>query len=966
MLSSRYLLSLLAFSLFSISLSAQLLDHRQGELIVRLQEGVDGKTWASDQSTIQSFERLSIPLNIWLLRFDFEEYALGDIRQDLQKQEVVLNTQTNRLVQLRNTPNDQLFGQQWQHRNIGQSGGLVDADFDTDLAWDVTTGGLTPNGDTIVVCVIDNGIDTDHPDLVNQIWINRDEVPDNGIDDDNNGYIDDVMGWDTRFENNDVDGGAHGTSVCGLVGAEGNNEIGVSGINWNVQIMMVRSRFQTAESEVIQAYSYALEARMAYDSTGGAEGAYVVVTNASWGLDRGQAEDSPIWCDLYDVLGQHGIVNVGATANLNIDVDIEGDLPTTCPSEFLIGVTNLRDDDMKRTDAAFGSVSIDLGAYGEGTFTTTINGNYGEFNGTSAAAPNVAGAIALLYSAPCAAFGELLESDPAGAALFIKDAILNTVTPNADLAGITVTGGRLNINDAMVELMSFCDACLAPTSEVLSLAGANAVEINWSTISSVERVDLRYRLTGSSDWITLTDVSPPYLLDGLSTCTSYEYQLLTNCSGATGNGTISSFTTDGCCSLPAELEFEVLSPTAVALNWSSVLAAVGFNLRYRIIGSGDWQETEIVGGSTFLTNLQACSDYELQIQTDCDTAITNFGLYQQFSTSGCGTCLDADYCQPATLNNNSEWIAAVNLGNLINQISAAEPLGYRNYGFGLQAPELVPGGVYPFIGQPGYSGTEFSEEFKIWIDLDQNGFFTSGEVVAEVNAAGGDAARADILIPESTPLGLTRMRVAMEFSNVNSACPVTTRTGEIEDYCVEIVESPGCVPPEQIWIDLTEDLVSIINWSSSAAPGGDYVLRYRLLGTSEWTTVEVSGNSYELDLSDQCSVFELQIASKCGSTPGAFSTTGFNSCTSTSDPESDILWSLAPNPADDFSQVRFGAEERMTLLEVFDLNGRRIAHYQMEDVSLFNLPTAELVAGVYLVRVSLQGGRQAVKRLMVR
>ncbi|MEM7572791.1 MAG: S8 family serine peptidase [Bacteroidota bacterium] len=963
---SRYLLSLLASLLFSFSISAQLLDHRQGELIVQLQETIDGKSWAAEQPAIEFFERLSIPLNIWLLRFDHSEHALMGMQDDLQKQKAVLSCQRNRLVKLRNTPNDALYGQQWQHRNIGQSGGLIDADFDTEFAWDVTTGGLTANGDTIVVCVIDNGVDTDHPDLMNQIWINRDEIPENGMDDDNNGYIDDVMGWDTRFENNDIDGGAHGTSVAGLIGAEGNNTIGVAGVNWNVQMMVVRSRFQTAESEVIQAYSYALEARMAYDSTGGAEGAYVVATNASWGLDRGQAEDSPIWCALYDVLGEEGILNVGATANLNLDVEQEGDLPTTCPSEYLIGVTNLRDDDMKRTDAAFGNISIDLGAYGENTFTTTINSNYGLFNGTSAATPNVTGAIALLYSAPCSAFGELLESDPAGAALFVKDAILNSVTANADLATITVTGGRLNINDAMMELMSFCDACLAPSSEALSLEGANAVRINWSTISSVDRVDLRYRSSGSSDWVTLSDVSPPYLLEGLSSCTSYEYQLLTDCTAASGSGPITSFITDGCCNLPLDLGIEILSPSAVALNWPAVLAATEYNLRYRIVGSGDWLETDALGGSLFLTNLQACSDYEIEIQTDCDTAITNFGLYQQFSTSGCGTCLDADYCQPPTLNNSSEWISEVNLGNLLDQLSEAEPLGYRNYGLGVEAPELVPGGVYPFSGQPAYSGTAFSEEFKIWIDLDQNGFFSSNEIVFEESAAGGEAARGDILIPENTPLGLTRMRIVMEFSNVNSACPVSTRTGEIEDYCVRIVESPGCVAPDRIWIDLTDDLVSVVNWTASAAPGGDYVLRYRLLGTSEWTTVEVSGNSFELDLSDQCAVFELQIASNCGGSTGAFSTAGFNSCTSTSEPEDHPVWSLAPNPADDFSQISVAAENPIEVLKLFDLNGRELASYQLNGVAQFRLPTSDLASGVYLIRLQTAGGREGVKRLLVR
>ena len=148
---------------------------------------------------------------------------------------------------------------------------------------------------------------------------------------------------------------------------------------------------------------------MRYDETEGAEGAYVVATNASWGLTGGQPADSPIWCDLYDVLGANGILNMGATANQNLDIDVVGDLPTACPSDFLISVTNLNDNDQKVTAAGFGSSTIDIGAYGEGAFTTTIGGGYGTFAGTSAATPAVSGAVGLLYSAPCAAFGELLE-----------------------------------------------------------------------------------------------------------------------------------------------------------------------------------------------------------------------------------------------------------------------------------------------------------------------------------------------------------------------------------------------------------------------------------------------------------------------------------------------------------------------------------------------------------------------------
>ena len=170
------------------------------------------------------------------------------------------------------------------------------------------------------------------------------KLPDNGIDDDNNGYVDDYNGFDSAADDGDPNAepfNAHGTPVAGIIGAVGDNELGVTGVNWDVKIMTVRNAFLDSESEVLQAYLYVLDQRRRYDASGGTEGAYVVATNASWGRAYGDVADSPIWCGLYDDLGEAGILNVGATANANIDVDAVGDLPTNCPSDYLIGVTNL-------------------------------------------------------------------------------------------------------------------------------------------------------------------------------------------------------------------------------------------------------------------------------------------------------------------------------------------------------------------------------------------------------------------------------------------------------------------------------------------------------------------------------------------------------------------------------------------------------------------------------------------------
>lgn len=456
----KYLLFGLLFSISQVILAQQVIlpeAYVPGDVLVKvddptaLAEVVYNLQIINGANTNLTVAReVSRPVNIWLLTFDVSAISHDDMINALYSNHHILIAQNNHYIQNRaTTPNDPTFGTQWHHVDGS------DNDIDSDLAWDITTGGTTINGDEIVVCVIeDGGAKWDHADLIANHWINVNEIDGNLIDDDGNGYVDDYNGWNSGNNTDNIATGGHGTNVTGMIGAVGNNALNVSGINWNVKIMQVDMSSTLNEASVIAAYTYPLVMRQLYTSSGGTQGAFVVATNASWGIDNANPNSYPLWCDFYNTLGQDGILNCGATANNNVNIDVVGDMPTACSSPYMISVTATNSSDV-RTFSGYGQTTIDLGAPGEAVVTTANTGTTST-SGTSFASPLTAGVIALLYAVPCQDLADLAMSDPQAAADQIRTALLDGTDPVPNLTTECVTGGRLNANNSALLILNGC------------------------------------------------------------------------------------------------------------------------------------------------------------------------------------------------------------------------------------------------------------------------------------------------------------------------------------------------------------------------------------------------------------------------------------------------------------------------------------------------------------------------------
>ncbi len=355
-----------------------------------------------------------------------EGRSVEDFIEELNSKDYVEFAEPNFIYRVNVIPNDDFLFYQWNLQKIQA--------FDT---WELTTG-----SDNVVVAIVDTGVDYNHPDLQSNLWKNPDEVCDNGIDDDNNGYIDDCYGWDAYKEIGNGYRGDHGTHVAGIIAAVANNTIGVAGVAPGVKVLSCNASNLSGRGlyheDIAECFAYILKQKFY-------KGVNVVAVNGSFGgYNYSKAAEKFI-----ELLDKFGLIFVVAAGNERINNDKIPAFPCSYRTDNVIcvGATDINDKKPYYSNYGFNTVHISapgdkiLSTVRYSVFNSDLNTyGYMEFSGTSMASPHVAAAVGLLKS---------FEPDLTPAQ--VRERILSTAEPVSSLYGKNSVCGRLNIYDMLID-----------------------------------------------------------------------------------------------------------------------------------------------------------------------------------------------------------------------------------------------------------------------------------------------------------------------------------------------------------------------------------------------------------------------------------------------------------------------------------------------------------------------------------
>ncbi|MCY3414126.1 MAG: S8 family serine peptidase [Candidatus Heimdallarchaeota archaeon] len=575
--------------------------------------------------------------------------------RSIEKLPGVLSVQYNEQYTIEAIPNDASYSQLWGMDKI-----------QAPEAWDIRT-----DASSVVVAVIDTGVQLSHPDLTANKWVNPGEIAGNGIDDDNNGFVDDINGWD--FANNDAsyyDGTSddHGTHVAGTIGGVGNNGMGVAGVSWNVKLMALKFLSSTGGStaDAISAIEYA--------TMMGAD-----IISASWG---GGGFDQA----LKDAIDAFPGLFVAAAGNDGTNNDATAHYPSSYTSSNLIAVASTDSADGMSSFSNYGATSVDIAAPGSSIYSTWPSNTYNTISGTSMATPHVSGAAALV-----------LANEPSLSPEQLKAKLMDNADLISSQSGRTVSEGRLNVYRALT------GAAPPPPPPTTTETFTGSVSSSSPNVVHYFNVDNTGDISATLSWGTSADVdmylysptqdtssSSVYMARAYTTSNPENLAAATSAIGTHAirvnlySGVTTSYTlevtypgtsTGGDTEAPSQvtgLSAGATSNSQIALSWSSASDNVGVT-GYNIYRNGGFL-TSTTGTSYTDSGLTGSTTYSYQVSAY--DAAGNEGT--KSSTASATTSADPDTTAPSQVTGLTATSAGLDQINLAWN-AASDNIGVTGY-----------------------------------------------------------------------------------------------------------------------------------------------------------------------------------------------------------------------------------------------------------------------------------------------
>ncbi len=480
------------------TLSAEI-PHVPGEVVVKVKKGFLGSFLGK-----KSFLGAEVKKSMGLLAGEFvvlksQSKSTLSLISDLKRMPEVLYAEPNFIYKAINFTSDPMYGKLWGMANTGRnepnrngdfsgSVGTSGADLNAEKAWDITKG--TKN---VVIAVIDTGIDYNHPDLKDNIWVNSKEIAGNNVDDDANGYVDDIHGWNANANNgNPMDGNSHGTHCAGTIGAKHGNGIGVAGVMSDVSLMAVKFLSDEGSgslADAVEAIDYATKMN-------------VDIMSNSWG----GGGFSQTLEDAIKAAKAKGILFVAAAGNDSTNNDSAPHYPSNYQVDNVVSVAAHTHQDSLASFSCYGKRTVHVAAPGHNILSTTPNNTYKVYSGTSMATPHVSGVLGLF-----------IAENGRQEVKAVRDRLMATTVPSGAYRKTTIAGGRVDAYNFLTDTRiprqgpdegAWRVESLAEVFETSHPYANNAKVTKTYTFSGAKFVKLvvdKYDLEANYDFITIKD-----------------------------------------------------------------------------------------------------------------------------------------------------------------------------------------------------------------------------------------------------------------------------------------------------------------------------------------------------------------------------------------------------------------------------------------------------------------------------